>query len=558
MIKYTISTPNPLNHTLFVEIELESTSSETFLQLASWRPGRYELANYAQNIRNVQSNVSIEKTSKDQWKLSSKIGENIILQYEYYAFQLDAGNSYVDENQVYINFINCLPAIVGREEEEIRLNLNIPSEYQIACSLQEAAKHELSASSYYELADSPMIASDSLQHKVYDVEGAIFHLWMQGEYDSDWEKILADFIPFTKENIDVFNGEFPCDNYHFLIQILPYRYYHGVEHSNSTVIVLGEEKGKEENFYNDFLGVSCHELFHTWNICRIRPKEMMPYDYSKEAYFDTGFVAEGVTTYYGDYLLARSGVFSEEQYFKELNTLFKRHFYNDGRLNASLAESSADLWLDGYKLGVPQRKVSIYVKGALIAFYLDLTIREKTAGQKSLDDLMRLMWERFGKTKIGYSAQDYQECVAELIGHDFAQQYMQDYVYGVLPLEQSLTEVLESVGCIFQKNENPLPYEGKYGFRVIKKEGKLLIHQIAKGSSVEHLLSIGDELQEEELMKLGEESALNIVRYGKQKTIELPSHTTHQYYPIYEIVKNESATQIQQERFEQWLNKSFI
>jgi predicted metalloprotease with PDZ domain len=131
------------------------------------------------------------------------------------------------------------------------------------------------------------------------------------------------------------------------------------------MIVLGPDD-EGEGLYADLLGVSSHELFHAWNIIRIRPKEMLPYDFTKENYFRTCFVAEGCTTYYGDLFLKRAGVFNDETYIKELQVYMKRHFENSAHATQSLTDSSFDLWLDGYEKGIPNRKVSVYHKGALV------------------------------------------------------------------------------------------------------------------------------------------------------------------------------------------------
>lgn len=141
------------------------------------------------------------------------------------------------------------------------------------------------------------------------------------------------------------------------------------------MIVLGPDD-EGEGLYTDLLGVSSHELFHAWNIIRIRPQELLPYDFTKENYFTTCFVAEGVTTYYGDLFLRRSGIFDDVAYYRELQVYMKRHFENNRDAQQSLAESSWDLWLDGYEKGIPKRKVSVYHKGALVALILDITIRK--------------------------------------------------------------------------------------------------------------------------------------------------------------------------------------
>ena len=220
----------------------------------------------------------------------------------------------------------------------------------------------LAAENYEQLVDSPLIASPNLKLASYEVNGIPFYIWIQGDCTPDWSRIIQDFTAFTQEQITLF-GDFPVQDYHFLNQLLPYKYYHGVEHSNSTVITLGPaELLMSKSLYKDFVGVSLHELFHTWNIKKIRPQEMMPYDYTQENYFRTGYVAEGLTTYYGDYLLARAGVYTADEYFEELNGVLSKHFNDYGHQHYSVADSSFDLWLDGYKPGVPDRKFPFTTK----------------------------------------------------------------------------------------------------------------------------------------------------------------------------------------------------
>jgi len=216
------------------------------------------------------------------------------------------------------------------------------------------------------------------------------------------------------------------------------------------------------------LGVSSHELFHAWNICKIRPQEMMPYDLTQENYFETGFVVEGVTTYFGDLFLAQSGVFSATEYIKELGAVLKRHFEQDGRAVQSLLESSYDLWLDGYTPSIPDRRVSIYQKGALVALLLDLTIRLKHQHQKSLNDVMKLMWERYGKTGIGYTLGDYRT-VCELVYGDSLKVYFDECIAGASPLENMTAALLSEVGLDLQ-----ITLESKYHVELIDAENENL------------------------------------------------------------------------------------
>jgi predicted metalloprotease with PDZ domain len=247
-------------------------------------------------------------------------------------------------------------------------------------------------------------------------------------------------------------GGFPCKEYHFLFHWLPYQHYHGVEHQNSTVITLGPAS-QTAALYSEVLGISSHELFHTWNVIRIRPMELLPYDFTRENYFTTGFVAEGITTYYGDLFLARAACLPLEAYFAELSQTLNRHFMLANQASLSLLESSYDLWLDGYTAGAPGRKVSIYHKGALTALILDLELRQLTDDARSLDDVMRYMWEHFGQKEKGYTLADYQNAVATVAGRDY-KEYFEECIEGTGSLENRLRKALHYVGCNVQVQPN--------------------------------------------------------------------------------------------------------
>ena len=168
----------------------------------------------------------------------------------------------------------------------------------------------------------------------------------------------------------------------------------------------------------------------------------MPYDFTKENYFKTCFIVEGVTTYFGDLILFRSGVFDEKQYHKELEVRYKQHFEEAGNASQSLVEASWDLWLDGYAQSIPDRKVSVYHKGAIAAQILDLFIQKITKNQRTLDDVMRKMWENFGKKMIGYSLQDYKNICEEVAGKNL-NWYFEECIFGNSSLENILNEYLQ-------------------------------------------------------------------------------------------------------------------
>ncbi|WP_162053688.1 M61 family metallopeptidase [Pontibacter pamirensis] len=571
MINYHISYTNPLTH--FVDITLtipQNRQQELYLQLPAWRPGRYELQHFAQKLRGISASangepIPIGKTTRDRWLVKAAGTETIEIKYSFFARQMDAGGSWLDEEQLYLNPINCLMAVEAREQEPCQLQLSIPTDWQIACGLPEKEKHMLEAANFDALVDSPLIASGSLKKETFEVNNIPFYIWVQGDCKPGWEKIKQNFAAFTKEQLEVF-GEFPVPEYHYLNEILPYRFYHGVEHSHSTVITLGPgELLMQPSLYKEFIGVSSHELFHTWNIKKIRPKEMLPYNFAQENYFRAGYVAEGITTYYGDYMLARSGVFTAAQYFEELNTTLQRYFADYGRHHLSVADSSFDLWLDGYKPGIPDRKVSIYIKGALTALLLDLQLRQATRSTASLDTVMRKMWENFGRRDVGYTEQDYAQLVDEVAGQSF-RSYFDEYINGTAPLEPALDEALRFVGCMLKEQENPLLHEGRYGFKV-SSDQVVKVTAVAPDASASKVLSIEDELialngrklennlqQLLSLKPVGVE--LTLFREKQLRVVQL-QQDEKSYYSKFTIEKRADATAEQKQHFKLWLKQDF-
>ncbi|WP_259016259.1 M61 family metallopeptidase [Emticicia fluvialis] len=460
---YKIYSKNRHSHFIDIECFITDIQADTLeLQLPAWRPGRYELQNFAKNIQQFEvtdtngETLACKKITKDRWLVETEGISSVIVRYNYFAHIINAGSSYVDEHILYVNPVNLCLYAEGRINEPCTIELELGESQKIAgintiTHHPGSSVHLLHFDDFYHLADSPFIVSASLKHDFYEIDDVKFNLWFEGNINPDFERIKADFSKFTQAQIAIF-GEFPQPEYHFLTWVLPVPYYHGVEHRSSTMQVLGPDNQNFEELYIDLLGLASHELFHTWNICRIRPVELLPYDYTQENYFPTCFVAEGVTTYYGDLILSRAGVFNEAQYLKELEVCCKRHFDNADNAAQSLAESSWDLWLDGYTPSIPGRKVSVYHKGAIAAQILDLHIRKVSSHTRSLDDVMKQMWEQFGKPFKGYSYQDYQ-AICEEVANEKLDWYFDVCINGKESLSDLLNRYLQLINLEMVRNE---------------------------------------------------------------------------------------------------------
>ncbi|MEW6468289.1 MAG: M61 family peptidase [Bacteroidota bacterium] len=579
-MRYLLSYNRPHDH--FIDIEFiadQIKGSETLVQLPSWRPGRYELGNFAKNVQkwaayDEQGNaLAFRKVSKDCWKVQTRGVKELHIRYNYYAAELNAGSSFLDETQLYVNPVNCCVFIPDRIGEACTLELALPESYKVACGMKEIGKNIFEAKDFHELADSPFIASNTLQHNLFVLDGVEFNLWFQGECKPEWTRLINDFFIFISEQF-LMMKECPVEVYHFFFQILPYRFYHGVEHLNSTVIALGPSYNlMKGELYDDLLGVSSHELFHAWNIKSIRPAEMYPYDYTRENYSRLGYVCEGITTYYGDLLLYRSGVFSEAGYLKTVHERLQKHMDNFGRYNLSVADSSFDTWLDGYAPGIPNRKTSIYDEGSLLAFMTDIAIRRTSENRNSLDDVMRCLYFEYAKKGRGYSEADYKKLV-----EDFAENNMDNffaqYVNGAASYENAFKEALDYIGCELMHAPAKKFHERFYGFKASETGGTARISAIYPGSVADLAeLSTGDEILMVNNMQVKPEgSATNlndwlsyfgkdpvkvIVANGGLTRIARLAVTHEEFYRTWYIRKKEQASESQKTNYRLWSKHNF-
>ena len=566
-IFYTIDCDNAQQHFIKIKVQFPVDENKTIIHLPSWRPGRYELGNFAKNIKNFKvfndqnKAVNFQKINKDSWEISSNETKYIRIEYQYYANELNAGSSYFDEQQLYVNPVNCFLYAEGKEQFPISLELNIPENYTIASSLVQE-NNFLLAENFDELADSPFICSENLEKQTYIVADTNFHIWFNNQLNIPWERVIDDFRNFTKKQIEDF-GEFPVSEYHFLIQSLPYLAYHGVEHLKSTVITLGPSYDLFENRYDELLGVSSHELYHVWNVKSIRPKELLPYNFKKENYSELGYIYEGITTYLGDLYLLKSGVFSLENYLRELSKQFQKHLDNPGRFAYSVSQSSFDTWLDGYVPGVPGRKVSIYTEGCLLAFVMDAKIRKATNNKRGIEEVMKRLYYNFAQNNKGYTEKDFIDQLENICGYSF-QDFFNDYVHGSTPFETILLEALDFFGLeLFQTPSNSYS-EANLGMKTVHQSNHLLISAIYPGSPADMAgLSLGDELIALNTIKLNHDldsylnyfdassKTLSFFRNGKLLQLTLPE-VNRFFYLNHKIHKRVNLTTNQEKAILAW------
>lgn len=567
-MKYKISYSKPNSQYIPIEAEIDVKGKKSIeICLPAWRPGRYELGNFAKNIHGFSvfddkgKKIVFEKTAKDVWLVTLNKQSKIKVRYSYFAADLNAGSTFMNDQQLYVNPVNCLIYFKGQLDSACELKLDLPSNFKLACGASHK-KNIITTKSFHELADSPFIASANLQHKDLTLKGVKFHFWFQGECRPEWEKILPDFQKFTLSQLQKF-GVFPTKEYHYLFQILPYPNYHGVEHLTSTVLALGPGYEIMKEGYDDLLGVCSHELYHAWNIKTIRPIDMQPYDYSKENYSRLGYVCEGVTTYMGDLFLAEAGVRDFVWYKKELEKLLQKHFDNFGRFNYSVAESSFDTWLDGYVPGAPNRKTSIYNEGALLSFVTDMKIRKASNNKYSLHDVMSELYQKFGLKNKGYTESDYKKTIEKFAGEKLDNLF-KNYFYGLHSFESILVEAFETAGLTIKMTPNPLFSYSILGVKSLLVMDKTIVKQISPGSTAD----LGKVMLEDEIVAVNgfritgnldkwveyfkdSQIELTVSRAGRILTLMCP-HTNKSYFPIYSVVKSKAPSNLEKRIFKKW------
>jgi predicted metalloprotease with PDZ domain len=534
-LHYTISYQQPNRQLIDIEYRIGQIDvQEIKLTLPNWRPGRYEMGNFAKNIRSfavldAQGNsLPFQKSAKNEWIINTLGKAEIRVLYDYYAAELNAGSTWLDDRQLYMNPVNCLVYATDFHHEPCSISLHVPDDYKIAWDLPAAiARNVYYAENYDRLADAPFIASPHLKHHSFDTSNHRFHLWFMGSENPPFDKLESDFRKFCDAQIDAM-GPLPGPEYHFIFQILPIPWYHGVEHTYSTVCALGPELvAFEEKGYNDLLGVSSHELYHAWNVKTIRPTEMQPYDYKHENYSRLGWIYEGITTYYGDQFLIRSGAFNETQYFETLNEKLHKHFVSYGRLNQSVADASFDTWLDGYVGGIPHRKSSIYTEGSLIALILDMELRRLSNDEKSLDDFMRYL-----KEKQVYSKETLVEGLRSLGMTDGAKFY-ETYIEKPGDLEALLKEALNRVGIEINEKRMFSDGEHTWGFLVQEQASGYFCGLVAPNSPAEKAgMRTGDQLVALNGMRIGKNwkkqlclsDSISIHAFSSERLVERKLH----------------------------------
>jgi predicted metalloprotease with PDZ domain len=421
-IQYTI-VPKDLAAHLFevtVTVNTPDPSGQIFA-LPAWIPGSYMIREFARNIIQISAKsdgrkVALKKLDKHTWQAPPG-DKPLTLRYDVYAWDLSVRAAHLDQTHGFFNGTSVFLRIEGQENVPHVVDIQRPEDpvgkaWRVATALPELKAKRYGfgsyiAENYDELIDHP-VEMGTFELATFKAHGVPHDIVITGRVPNlDMPRLTADLKKVCEAQIEFFEPNTkraPMNRYVFMTMVVGDG-YGGLEHRASTALICSRGdlpvKGQTEmtDSYRGFLGLCSHEYFHTWNVKRIKPAVFAPYDLQAEAYTSLLWLFEGFTSYYDDLMLVRSGVIDEATYFKLLTKPINNVLRGSGRHKQSVAESSFDAWTKYYRQdeNSPNAIVSYYVKGSLVALALDLTIRSETNGKKSLDNVVRTLWQRYGR-----------------------------------------------------------------------------------------------------------------------------------------------------------------
>jgi predicted metalloprotease with PDZ domain len=439
LISYRVRLADLDRHLFEIECRVDDPAPEQRFSLPAWIPGSYLLREFARFVVAIEASsagqsLPVEKFESSAWVVRGARAP-LTLTTKVYALDQSVRGAYLDRRRGYFNGSCVFLLPEGRNEERIEVTLEAPTNpiceaWRVATALTRVDANEqgfgiYAAADYDELLDHPVEIGD-FESVQFEAGGVPHHLVVAGRFESDLERVAADLKLICETQIEFFGRPAPVDRYWFLCLAVGVDAWGGLEHRASTSLIFGRdelpkvgESGVPRE-YQRFLALASHEYFHTWHVKRTKPAAFMPYRLDRRVHTRLLWVFEGLTSYYQELMLLRSGVIGVPAFLQRLAEALTRVYRTPGRLRQSLADSSFDAWDVLYKpeANHPNSSISYYTKGALVALALDLTMRR--AGKTSLDDVLRELWRRYGARGVGVPEDGFEALAIEIGGTDLA------------------------------------------------------------------------------------------------------------------------------------------
>jgi predicted metalloprotease with PDZ domain len=575
-IVYRLSMPEPHTHLFHVEMRLEGVAGPVELVMPAWTPGSYLIREFARNVQTFHAEdgagcpLPWRKRDKLTWRVEAPGEGGLRVRYVVYAYELSVRTSHLDASHGYVNGASVFLYVVGRTQDPIVLEVDAPEGWRTTTGLGRTERaHVFRAADYDELVDSPLEIGT---HRVveWEQEGCLhrYAVWGRGNYDL--ERLVEDTGKVVSATRELFGGPLPYQDYTFILHAVRGQ-YGGLEHRNSTSLVADRWafRGRE---YEKVIALVAHELFHAWNGKRIRPEPLGPFDYTRENYTRSLWLVEGFTTYYTEVVLRRAGILSPQRFLERLGDAISSYLGTPGRLLQTLEEASFDTWIRFYRPdeNSPNALISYYQKGMLVAMLLDLRIREATENRRSLDDVLRLLWERHGKRDAGFPEEGIEPLVAEVCGRrldDFFEKYLRstEELDFAGHLRTAGLELAPATPGPAGAGAPPSP-PSVLGLRLKEEGGRTLVTHVLAGTPAYRAgISAGDEILALDGLRTsarelparvqergaGEEVALTLFR--RDELLTLPLRVEHLATPRMVVRRIANPAPLQAAVYDAWL-----
>jgi predicted metalloprotease with PDZ domain len=504
--------PEPHSHLFEVELELERPGRSPVLALPVWTPGSYLVREFARNLESFAAfdgdgrRLAAERLDKHRFRVAAGAAQRLLVRYRVYANELTVRTSHLDGRHGYFNGASLFLYAEGREQEPCALEVAPPPGWRVSTAL-DGGPTRFTALDYDELVDSPVeVGTHALQS--FTALGKRHEVALVGRGNASLEKLTED-LRHVVEALGGLMGGLPYERYLFIVHLTEKR-RGGLEHARSATLNVHRMAFFPREAYEETLGLAAHEFFHLWNVKRLRPAALTPYDYAREQYTRLLWWFEGATSYYEWLGLTRAGVADAKRYLKHLGEELTALERTPGARKMSLEEASLTSWVKYYRPdeNTSNSAVSYYLKGELVAWALDLRLRR--AG-RSLDELVRLLYARHAEG--GLPEDGVERAAAELLGEEPARAFFERYVRGVEPLDLDLDLVglslrrrtvhsFEDKGGTPPKPNGKKPAVGWLGAEIAPGP-KLLVTSVSEGGPAHRAgLYAGDEIAAESGFRL--------------------------------------------------------
>ncbi len=575
-VRYTVSFPAPQTHYVDVEAEFPSagqTSIELFMPV--WTPGSYLVREYARNVEEVKGPGQVVKTTKNRWRVDTGGASSVHLSYRVYCREMSVRTNWVEASFALLNGAATFMTQVGGLARPHEVTVKLPAEWKTAVSgMDETEPHHFRAVDYDTLVDSPILAGNPAVYR-FEVDGVPHFLVNEGEGGVwDGARSAADVEKIVRSYREMWGG-LPYRNKYVFLNLLT-ESGGGLEHRNSFTVMTSRWATRTHRAYVSWLDTVSHEYFHAWNVKRMRPAELGPFDYERENPTTSLWIAEGFTSYYGPLNVHRAALTTRAEYLGtgaetngSLSALINSLQSIPGRLVLSAEQASFDAWIKLYRPDENTNNVAIsyYTKGAVVAWLLDAKIRQATNDKKSLDDLMRVAFQRFSGER-GFTPEQFKATAEEVAGVPLASFFRETVEK---PGELDYSEALEWFGLRFKQGEPGR--EGALrkawtGAETRTDNGRLLVSRVPRGTPAfqaglnvdDEILAIGEYRVRADLLaarldnyRPGDHVTILVARRDKLTQLEL---TFGEQPGGWQLELRPDASAAQKRHLDDWLGKA--